>query len=90
MFEQLVFHAEGKNGDAVDAAFDHSADGEFHALGIVNRGGEQNFVVFFDRQGLEGLHNFGEKRIGKLGDDQSKNATAAGNEGASTLDFHGL
>src|SRR5277367_7061539 len=53
MLQQLVFHAEGEYGDSIHSPFDHPANRELHAFGIMNRGGEKNFVVVLDRQGFE-------------------------------------
>ncbi len=72
MLEQRFFHSEGEDRDAVHAAFDHAAYGEFHSFRIVHGGGEQNFVIVLDGEGFKGLHNFGEKRIGDFGNDQAE------------------
>jgi len=43
----------------------------------MNRGGEENFVVLLDCQGFKCLHNLWEKRVGDLGNDQSKDTTSS-------------
>ena len=79
VFQQLVFHTEGKNSDAVDASFDHPANGKFHALWIMNGGGQQNLIILRDREGLKRLHDLWEKRVGNFRNDQSEHPALAGN-----------
>src|SRR5580765_3404633 len=80
MFEQRFFHPEGENGNAVDPAFDHAPNGQFHALGIMNRRGQQNLVVVLDSQRLKSLNNLREKGVGDLRDDQPENAASPGDQ----------
>src|ERR1700722_13203659 len=77
MLQKFVFHSERKDGNPVDAPFDHPADGEFHAFGIVNGRSEKNLVILFNGQRFERLHDFGEEGVGDLGDDQPKYAAAS-------------
>src|SRR6266702_1654918 len=82
VLQQRIFHAEGENSDALHPALDHAPDGTLHALRIVHGLGEQDLVVVLHRDVFEGLHNLREKRIGDFGDDQSKDASFAGDQAA--------
>jgi hypothetical protein len=60
VFEQVLFHTKRQDRDPVHAAFDHAADGHLHAFRVVDGRGQQDFVIVFDSQIFEGLHDSGK------------------------------
>ena len=53
----------------LNAAFDHAAYGQFHALRIVYGRRQQNFVMILHGDIFKRLHDFGKKWIRNLGND---------------------
>src|SRR5579864_8111496 len=80
--EESFFHAERDNGDAFNAALDHSANGKRDSLGIVDRGSGEDFIVVLNGDVFKPLDDFRKERISDLRNNQTKNTTAAGNERA--------
>ena len=80
VFDQRVFHAEGEDGDAIDATLDHPAHRDFHALGIVNGGGQKDFVVVLNRDVFKSLDDFRKEGVGDFGDDEAEDSASAGNQ----------
>ena len=72
----------GHDGDAVDFAFDHAANASRHALGIVIRVSDDDFLAALYRLIFETFHQFGEKRIGDIGDDEPQHAASSRNQRA--------
>src|SRR5258708_29804511 len=75
VLQQRVFHAESENGHAIDTAFDHPANGELHAFGLMHRGSKQDFITVLNAQRFERLNNLWKKWIGDFRNDQAKDAT---------------
>jgi hypothetical protein len=48
----------------------------------MNGRGEKNFIALLNSQGFKCLHNLREKRVGDLGNDQSKDTTSSGHQRA--------
>src|SRR5690348_16678518 len=80
--DERIFHAESEDCDAIYPPLDHAAHGELHALRIIDRGRQKDFVVMLDGEVLEGLDYFGKEWICNFRDNQSKNAAPAGDQGA--------
>jgi hypothetical protein len=80
VIKQIVFHAKCKYRDSIHPALNHSSNSELHALGVVNRGCEENFVMLFNGQSFKSLDYFWEKWIGDFGNNQTKNAAAPRNQ----------
>src|SRR5665213_2950581 len=80
--EEEVFYAEGHDGDAVDFAFEHAAGTEFHGLGFVVGGADEDLVAVGYGDLLELLDEFGEEGVGNFGDDEAEEFAFAGDEGA--------
>src|SRR5689334_5270711 len=80
IFDERIFHPEGKDSYAIYASLNHAAHREFHSLGVVDRGGQKDFIIMLDGEVFERLDYFGEKGIGDFRNDQPKDATTAGNQ----------
>jgi hypothetical protein len=48
VLQQSVFHADCKNGDAVDAPLNHPPHRQFHSSGIVHGRTQKNLIFVFD------------------------------------------
>ena len=80
--EEEIFDAKGHDGDAVDFAFEHAAGAEFHGLGFVVGGADEDFVAVGYGDLLELLDEFGEEGVCNFGDDEAEEFAFAGDEGA--------
>lgn len=78
--DQVFFNAEGHYGDAVNVALKHAADEGLGALRLVAGGADEDFVALGDGEVFELLDQFGEKRVGDLGDDEAEHVAASGDE----------
>jgi hypothetical protein len=83
VFEQEIFHAEGHDGNAIHAAFNHAPHRGLDTFGIVPGRGQKNFVLVLNGNTLENLHDFREKGIGDFGNDKAKNAAPPRNQCSS-------
>jgi len=79
--EEKILDAEGHDGDAVYLALEHAAGAEFHGLGLVVGGANEDFVAAGDGDLLELLDEFGEEGIGDFRDDEAEQAAFARDEG---------
>ena len=79
--QEEVFDAEGHDGDAVDLALEHAAGAEFHGLGFVVGGADEDFVAAGDGDVFEILNEFGEEGVGNFRDDEAEQAAFSGDEG---------
>jgi hypothetical protein len=77
-FEQKVLDAKRHHGYAVDLALEHAASTDLHLLAFVVGAGDENLVAAFHGDLLELLDEFGEERIGDLGDNHAQQPAAAG------------
>src|SRR5260370_1453314 len=77
IIQKRLFHSEGQDGNALYSALDHAAHGELHAVGVMRRGGEQDFVVVLNRNIFERLDNFGKKRICDFRDYETESSCLA-------------
>ena len=78
--EEEIIDAEGHDGHAVYISFQHSAGAEFHRLGLVVCGTDEDLVSVGDGDLFELLDEFGEERIGNLRDDEAEQFAFAGDE----------
>jgi hypothetical protein len=82
LIEQRLFDAEGHDGNTFDFALEHAANAVGHALGVVVGGADEDLVAVLDGDIFKALDEFGEEGVGDLGDDETEEAAAAGDEGA--------
>src|SRR6476661_5833976 len=65
--EKRLLHAERENRNPLDAALQHAANRRFHAFGIVNGRGQQNFIAVCNGSIFESLDDLGKEWIRDLG-----------------------
>ena len=80
--EEEVFDAEGHDSHAVYFSFEHAAGTEFHRLGFVVCGTDEDLVSVGDGDLFELLDEFGEERVGNFRDDEAEQFAFAGDEGS--------
>jgi hypothetical protein len=80
--DQVLFDAEGHDGDTIHVALEQAAHQAFGAGWIVIGGADQDFIALRHGQIFEFLHELGKEGVGDLGDDEPQHFASAGNEGA--------
>jgi len=70
LVQQRLFNAEGHHCHAFGLALNHAANATLHPLWIIIGRADEDFISVLDGRVLESLNQFGEKRVGNLGDDE--------------------
>ncbi len=78
--KEEVLDAEGHDGDTIDFALEHAAGADFHGLGLVVGGADEDLVAARDGDLLELLDEFGEEGVGDFGDDEAEETALSGDE----------
>ena len=68
------------NGHPIDLPLNHAAHADAHAFRAVIGVGHDDLVPAMDGSEFEALHQFGEKRIHNIGEDQTEHPASSGNQ----------